>query len=431
MSWLIILTFILTPTYAVKLNFFGLPGNMLMLWVILVWIIFFCYLIAKKQQLMFFTAVKNISLPVLILVGLFFLSGLVSLFYHGLDRQKLGEFIVLFLQPISVFFIAKFIFDQNPKSKDCLLLTAYYLLSLSGLLAILQYFTLIGLPPEFWGNTTEPRRAIGFFIHPNFYALWSAPLLALLIPNIAQRVKNWKLPVPRSLSEGGEIVRQLADWKFFIAWILGATGLLLSLSRAGWLGLAAAILVYLVVAADKQIRKLASVMVVVIVIVIISIPNLRWRFVLPFYGEKSAVSRLSLWNTGIKAVKKSPVLGLGLTGFSNNWDRLNTDPNLDTHNYPHNIFLDLWVETGPLGLTSLIGLVGLIIYRGLRPFVIPEATSEARAVRNLDFRFRGNDTIKLSLALFIIALLVQGQIDNPYFKNDLAMVFWIILSLAI
>ena len=73
--------------------------------------------------------------------------------------------------------------------------------------------------------------------------------------------------------------------------------------------------------------------------------------------------------------------------------------------------------------------MGLLIYRGLRPFVIPEATSEARAVRNLDFRFRGNDIIKLSLALFLIALLVQGQIDNPYFKNDLAMVFWLVLSL--
>jgi hypothetical protein len=40
-----------------------------------------------------------------------------------------------------------------------------------------------------------------------------------------------------------------------------------------------------------------------------------------------------------------------------------------------------------------------------------------------------NDAYKLGVALFLIALLFQGLIDNPYFKNDLAMVFWIILSL--
>lgn len=422
MPWLIILTFILVPTYTVKLNVFGLPTNLLMFWVVLVWLVFFIWLVAKKQLSQFLTTVKNWDKPILIFIGLFLLSGLVGLFINGTDRAKLGQFIVLFLQPISLFFIGKFIFNQNSNSKNCLLYTVYCLLALSGLLAILQYFTLLGLPPAWWGNAVEPKRAIGFFSHPNFFALWSAPLLALLIPDLGKRMQNWKLEIACLPARQG-------NWKFFTAWLLGAIGLLLSFSRAGWLGLAAAILVYLVVAADNKIRKFTFTGIIIALVITMAVPNLRWRFILPFYGEKSAVSRLSLWQTGWKGIKESPVLGLGLTGFSNNWHRLNTDPGLtDTHNFPHNIFLDLWVETGLLGLVSFIGIVSIFIYRGLRRSPPPLARGgDGGEVERLQF----NQTLKLSLTLFLIALLTQGLIDNPYFKNDLAMVFWIILSLAI
>jgi hypothetical protein len=46
------------------------------------------------------------------------------------------------------------------------------------------------------------------------------------------------------------------------------------------------------------------------------------------------------------------------------------------------------------------------------------------------FKNRSN-AIGFGIALFLIAILTQGQIDNPYFKNDLALVFWIVLSLII
>lgn len=390
MDYLLILTFILAPAYVIKFRLLHYPTDVLMMLVFLSWMIFFVYLIIKKQPLYFFAFIKSQNKKLLFLIGLFFLSCIISLFVKGIDRAKLGQFIVLFLQPISLFFMAKFIFQQNPKAKPYLLLTTYYLLALAGLYAIIQYFTLLGLPPEFWGNSMEPKRALSFFTHPNFYALWAAPLLALLIPDLAENLKSKILNLKS------------------ISWTLGALGLLLSFSRAGWLGLAAAILIYLIVAAGKKIRKMAFGAVIIIAVLVISIPNLRWRFVLPFYGEKSAVSRLSLWTTGVKAIKQSPIFGLGLTGFSRNWKNLNTDPNLDTHNFPHNIFLDLWVETGLLGLISFIGLVGFYIYNGLK---------------------NRQNIIALGVGLFLIALVIQGQIDNPYFKNDIALVFWMVLSL--
>jgi len=397
-----------------------------MAWVFLVWIIFGLWLITKKHVRDFINFKLSVDKKILIPLSLFFLAGLISIFIGGIDRQKLGQFIVLFLQPISLFFIAGYIFSarggsasggkQNPKSKGLLLTTCYFLLALAGLYAIIQYFTLLGLPPLWWGNSVEPKRALSFFVHPNFYALWSAPLLALLLPSLFS-------PLP--LGEGlGVRVR----WFKRAAWIIGAFGLLLSLSRSGWLGLAAAIVVYLIVAADKKTRKIILGGVIVIVMVIVYYPNLRYRILMPFYGEKSASSRVELWGDGLKAVKESPVLGLGLTGFAKQYGVLNTDPTLDTHNFPHNIFLNFWTETGLLGLISFLYIISLNIYRGLRgasPPVKEGWTAKRDGVVG-DF----DRMLALSISLFLIALLFQGLVDNPYFKNDLALVFWIILSLV-
>jgi O-antigen ligase len=374
-----------------------------MLWVFLFWIIFGAWLVIKKQLLLFLTAVKNSNRTILVLVGLFFLSGVMSLFVGSIDRAKLGQFIVLFLQPIPTFFITGYIFKQNPKSKDFLLFTFYFLLGIAGLYAIIQYFTLLGLPPAWWGNSIEPKRALSFFVHPNFYALWSAPLLAFLIPDVALNLKS-----------------KILNFKS-IAWLIGAIGLLLSLSRSGWLGLAAAIVVYLIVAADKKTRKIIFAGAVIALAIVAYYPNLRYRILLPFYGEKSADSRVELWTDGLRAVKESPILGLGLTGFAKQYGQLNTDPTLDTHNFPHNIFLNFWVETGLLGLITFLWLISLHIYRGLRAVFPPQEMGRGRGEVDL---------ISLSISLFLIALLFQGLVDNPYFKNDLALVFWIILALA-
>lgn len=389
---LLAITFILSPAYVIRFNLFHLPTDALMVWVVFLWLIFAIYLAIKGRYSLFFASVKKIDKKILILLFLFFLSGVIALFIDGLSRDKLGQFIVWFLQPLSVFFIAKFFFDQDSKAKNSLLFTIYCLLALAGAYAIIQYFTLLGLPSIYWGNSVEPKRALSFFVHPNFYALWCAPLLALLIPDLGLSLKS-----------------KIVNFKS-LAWILGTAGLLLSLSRSGWLGLGVAALVYLIFAADKKVRKIILITGVVLAIIVLSVPNLRWRIILPFYGEKSAVSRISLWHDGFKAVADSPILGLGLTGFAKNYGYLNTDPNLDTHNFPHNIFLNFWTETGLLGLISFLAIAAIFITRGLKS--------------------RG-DIFKLGAALFLIAILCQGQVDNPYFKNDLALVFWLVLALGL
>jgi hypothetical protein len=461
MPILIILTILLTPTFTLTFHSGPFPTNILMVWVGIVWIIFVVQLFLKKQFAAFLNFLKKLDKKIIIATGLFFLAGLLSLFVKGFDSKKLGQFIVLFLEPISLFFIAGFVFRESPKAKTWLLYAFYIFLGAAGIYALLQYFTLIGLPNIYWGNSVEPKRATSFFGHPDFYALFSAPLLVFLLPDLFDGLFTGKfgrvsstpsLPSrpsaadlfdktqgrpeqsrtgerrDTSIQAYPELVEELGivqkKNKFLqlcklILWIFGAIGLLLSLSRAGWLGLAAGVAIYTVVAGNKNIKRLIATGAVISILIVAWIPNLRYRIIGPFYGEKSANSRVSLWQTGWKGIEQSPIFGLGLNGFSNNWSTLNTNPTLDSHNFPHNIFLDMWVDLGLLGLFSFVFLCGIYIYRELRAF-------------RSNFPLNNFTTLNsLAISLFLLTLLIQGQFDNPYFRNDLAILFWILLSIGI
>lgn len=419
MDYLLALTLLLAPAYAVRFGVFGLSTDALMVWIGFVWLCFVAAVTAKRQWREFGRFIANLPRPILIFGALFFIAGSFSATMPAPDLSNLGQYIALIAQPLGMFLIAGYAFKKSPDAKKIVSDCALFAAGAAGLLAIAQYFTLYSLPPAFWGNGEEPKRAIAFFSHPNFYALWAAPVLAFTLPGAVSWIKN------------------KGSWIKIICWLLGAAGLFLSMSRAGWLGLAAAVGVYALVAADKKIRRLIFAGGVVLALAAAAVPNLRYRVILPFYGEKSAVSRLSLWQTGWKGVAESPITGLGLTGFARQWPVLNTDPNIDTHNFPHNIFLDMWVELGLAGLIGFIGLIGYGLYRGLhkrhRPkidTVLPDnlAGKQLAEAQALDFEEMQNQTFRFALALAIIAILFQGLVDNPYFKNDLALVFWMLYA---
>ncbi len=394
MAYLLGIIFLLTPAYVWRFGILGLPLNFLIVAIAIFWVVFAIWLIRRHHIDAFLKSIIDVDKKLLIPVALFAIAGLVALFVGGVDHAKIGQFVVLFVQPISIFFIARFIVSQDKSSGDTFIYAVYVFLAIVGVLALVQYFTRVTLPPEWWGNTEEPKRAIGFFVHPNGLGLFLAPILAWLMPDVGQRLNEW---------------RQLRSTLLLLAWLLGVVALFLSLSRGAWFGLAAAGIAFVVLSANKKYLITAGVVGIIAALVIVATPNLRYRLILPFKGEKSSVARLSLWHTGEKMLADSPILGKGLNGFDNNWDKYNTDPNLQHYNFAHNILLNFWIDTGLLGLLSM----GLVMLYSL-----------VEGIRGRNNRY------KLAIALFMIAIIVHGLIDIPYFKNDLALVFWLILGLT-
>ena len=77
--------------------------------------------------------------------------------------------------------------------------------------------------------------------------------------------------------------------------------------------------------------------------------------------------------------------------------------------HPHNIFLAFWLYGG---LLSLVGFVWLIV-----------AAAGQLAGSKVDWGLR------LGLLAALGAILLQGLFDTTYFKNDLALIFWLIIAL--
>lgn len=412
MQYLFALTIFVAPLYAVRFNLLGFPTNILMLWVFCLLSVGAGWIVVTKRVSNFMQWLgQELRTSQNVLVGLFLLSGIISLFVGGVSQDKLGQFLVLFLQPIALFILIRFwVFIKNWKLEIGNLLSSSALLfvAVCGLYAIIQYTTLLGVPEAWWGNSQEPKRALAFFLHPNFYALFVTPLLAFLVPVISEQ---WTVDREemKTSSVFALFTRHCALYTV-AGWLLGLVGLVLSLSRGGWLALASAVGIFLLVVANRKLLKAALVTVIVIVIVVSAVPNFRYRVLLPFKGEKSSVARFSLWRTGWKMVEDSPVLGKGLLGFSNNWYAYNTDPGLEHYPAPHNIFLNFWIDTGLLGMLSFLGLLGYAIWRGVSR--------------------RSRSVYGLAVALACIAILVHGLVDIPYFKNDLALVFWLLFAMV-
>jgi O-antigen ligase len=133
------------------------------------------------------------------------------------------------------------------------------------------------------------------------------------------------------------------------------------------------------------------------------------------YGNTVA-SRIDLWTATVQLLRERPFFGAGLSGFPQRikpyFTHLHTEANFID---PHNIVLNFWVETGLLGLLSMawiIGTAAVVGWNGWR--------TVARAWRPYE----------LGVLLAMVAVVVHGMVDVPYFKNDLSLEFWTLLGLA-
>jgi O-antigen ligase len=396
MLYLLEILIALAPSYVVRFGIGGLRLDLLEVLQFLFWIICLILLWQKNLLASFKSYLLNIPRKIYLFGFLFLVAAAVSVFISPTHSRAGGEFLAFFLEPMITFLFAGYILKNEQSKNHFLKFILWYIAALS-VYAAFQYFTRIGLPPAWWGNSNEPKRSLSIFEYPNAFALFITPLLAYSLPLVF-----------------GEKSQATAfrGWLYKILFFIGVIGLGFSLSRGGWLGLFVAALLFMFIGASRQSKKIFAGAAIVAVVVVLAVPVLRYRVELPFKGDKSTVSRYSLWYTGEKMITSSPILGKGLNGFASDFTTFNTDPNLAPLNYPHNIFLNFWVETGLLGVLSFIGLSLSAIWIGLK-------------------KYRAGDAYGLAIILFLVAIYVHGYADAPYFKNDLALVFWTILATII
>ena len=206
-------------------------------------------------------------------------------------------------------------------------------------------------------------------------------------------------------------------WAAAAAAIVGSLCVLLSFSRGGYLALA---VVAVGLAVSHRRRWVLAGIGAVGAVGLMLVPFLRHRVLTEFDFSSSAnntlVGRFHLWSVALQMLRDHPIFGAGLSGFATVLAPYWNPTNIDRFTYPHNIVLNFWSETGLLGLVSFgwILVAGLwVSWRGFRH------AAPAWQV------------IHLGVLLALVAVVVHGLVDVPYWKNDLSFEFWVILSLTL
>jgi putative inorganic carbon (HCO3(-)) transporter len=257
-----------------------------------------------------------------------------------------------------------------------------------------SYVVLTGLIHHTYDVTQSPPVVI--YLTANAVALYVVPLVA----------------VAGSLALYARRPERLLGAAFVL---LGCVITVLSFSRGGYIALAAVIAG---LAISHRRRFVLLGLAVVAAAGLALIEPVRHRVVIEtenVYGN-TVQSRIDLWTATMKLLEQRPIFGAGLSGFQQRIAPFLTNFHSTAFFIdPHNIVLNFWVETGLLGLIAMAWIIGAalwISWRGWRD------GSE------------GWKPFHLGVLLALVAVIVHGMVDVPYFKNDLSLEFWTLVAIT-
>ncbi|MBL8155873.1 MAG: O-antigen ligase family protein [Anaerolineae bacterium] len=146
-----------------------------------------------------------------------------------------------------------------------------------------------------------------------------------------------------------------------------------------------------------------------------SLQSPRFARVLDF-SEGTNFYRVRAWQSAVNMIRDHPITGLGLDQFlyefrghyimPDAWQ----EPNLS---HPHNIFLDVWIRLGILGIAWLLALQVTFWRAWLKINRVSDAFTSVLLV---------------GMAASMVNLVAHGLVDNSIFVQDLAYVFVLLVA---
>jgi len=377
----------LAPAYLLRVKIFFVPTNVQE---ILIWLMFLVWLARREYRNVICQQAKKFLWPVLaILAGV-----AVSTVFSQNLRMSAGIFKGWFLAPMIFGLVALTQLETEEEIKKAL-----WALVASGMaVSAISFFYWFG------GKATFDGRLSGIFLSPNHLAMYLAPCFLSALGVF------W-------LSTGKKE-------KFFIiaAILLIVLAIYLTFSYAAWMAVLLAVLFALAIKIKFSSKKIKLFTVycflftVLLGTIFVSQLGSAKLNNLLHSSRSSWQSRQMVWQAAFLIGKNNPIFGIGPGMFQEyylQYQKYFTAPYLEwAVPQPHNLFLAFWLETGILGLAGFIWLVALF------------------AVRIYGLVKKKNG-IALVLAMIIVYIIAHGLVDTPYFKNDLAAVFWLIISFGV
>jgi len=393
LAWSLYLIIFLLPTYLIHFQIFSIPLTFLEGMIL---VLFLVWVIKEIRAKNLFKLIKNLPqckffIPIILLI----FASTISIFISFNFNAAAGIWKAYFIEPLLLFLV----FINTIKSEKQIN-KVIWSLSLSAFIvsaiAILQYLTNFAIPTSY--NLPNIKRATSIYDYPSAVGLYIAPILTLLMGYFILKYKNISSKIKLILVSTITILTLsllFAKTEGAIIALLIATFFILMFTKWKWWTLFNAIgfgLFLLIIPQTKD-----------------------YIITLLTFQDVSGDVRLTLWQGTLRLIKNHPIFGAGLAGFPYLYEQYKEAKHVEISLYPHNIFLNFWVETGILGLIAFIWIIINYFKEGFK---------------NLNYKLLTTN-YSLILIAVMICFLIYGLVDAPYFKNDLSCLFWIWIGLLI
>lgn len=370
------------PSYFIRFSFGPLPTTLLEL---AFFALFFVWIIKYRGYCFRDIRLKNWLWPVVF----FTLAGVIGVVASPDKTAALGILKAYIIEPILLFFIIASVLKTRRDWQYVFFGLAASAFAIS-IFAVYQKLTGAFIPDAWFVE----RRVTSVFGFPNAVGLYLGPIIILcftLFYDFTKTKKYW------------------AALFFAVVFLTSAVAIAFSQTEAAWIAVAAALFIFAVF--RRELRPLAIILAIMVLLAIAFTPGLQETAVekLTLQDWSGHVRRVT-WAESWNMLAANPLLGAGLSGYPLAMIEFHEASYLEIFQYPHNLILNFWSEMGILGTIAWLWLVGRSLW--------------------ICFRAEQESNIALGLAVIFIAILIHGLVDVPYFKNDLAMMFWIFIGLA-
>jgi O-antigen ligase len=381
-----VLTCALMPAYVIRWKVGFIPTTLLEAALLITVALFAFEAIRAKQSVAWRS---SFTIPAL---G-FLLAGAISVIVAPSFREALGLYRAYLVEPVLFFVVIATVTTSARRAGLVLagLAVAGAIVSVANLYVVLRALR---------ANVIDLalQTPVAIYLSANAVALFLVPLIAV----------------------AGSLLLHAPDRRARVAsacfLTLALPAAVLSFSRGGYVAIA---VLAVILAVTHPLRGWLLSGLLVMVVLAFRLPLIQGRVAHEFDFRdpyNSLAGRLPLWRATLRMLRDHPVFGTGLSSFGQRiapyWTVEEAGRGLI---YPHNILLNLWTETGLLGVASFFACLiqGLrLSWRGWQ-----RAAPAWRAVH-------------LGVFLALVAIVVHGLVDVPYWKNDLSLQFWTLLGLT-
>jgi len=369
-NWIIYIIVFSLPLYLVNFRIGWVPVNLLEL--LICGLFIFWLFFGNKDRLAFN---NKIWIPVLMI----FFGVTISTWFSNDIEISAGIWKGWFVIPLLFFIVLLNSIKTKEHVKNIIIS-----LTFSGL-----FVSLIALYYWFNGVLTYDGRLQGFYLSPNYLAMYLSPILILSL-YLFSFVKN-------------KILKTL----LIINYLLLISIIYLTYSYGAWVGFLFALIFLLIQKKDK--KMILIFLSLFILILILQIPTQKFQGFIDF-SYPSLESRIIIWQSSWEIIKDNALIGIGPGMFQKYYldYQVNFAPYPEwSVPQPHNIFLAFWLQAGLLGLVGFFWLL-ISFFKKIEPKQI----------------------LSSILIGTMIYILIHGMVDTTYWKNDLSIIFWLIISIA-